>query len=276
MALAWSQAAHAAPVPVRVGPVKAPQAQAPRIVVIDVQPHVLPVPHDKTDLAVELAHAIQTAGCTVPRVCRAADCRAPQKGEEDAHLLSFEGRYDQARFSCFVSIEVRRDPGSGIEYQDRATNPVCPSAQLIKDTRVAGQRACDQLRAASVPVVPTRPPPVAEVAPPPVLAPQIEMPKVATPPPSKWREMAGPALIAVGIGIAIAGGYQALQHGDLTHCDVSNLGEKVCTHTKQRPLAVPLLLLGAGGIGWGVWEITARRDLELLEGLTMVNVGGKF
>jgi hypothetical protein len=263
LSLAWSAPANAAP---------------PRVVIIDLLPRALPAPHDKTDLAVELSHTIEAAGCAVVRICRAPDCRTAQKDEDDVHLLSFEGRYEQTRFSCAVSIEVRRTPTGPVEYQDQGTNPVCPAARLIMDTREAGRRACDELRTARLAAVnptwnlqPTPPPTVA----PPVVA----QPKPTPRPPaaaSKARAWLGPALIAVGSGIALLGAYQASQQGDLTHCQTSNLGEQVCTHTKQRPLAIPLLLLGAGGIGWGVWEISARHDLDLLEGLTMVSAGTKF
>jgi hypothetical protein len=261
--LFWSTAAQAAP---------------PRIVIIDLLPRALPAPHDKTDLAVELSHTMESAGCTVVRICRAADCRVPQKDEEDVHLLSYEGRYEQARFSCAVSIEVRRTPDSAIEYQDRGTNPVCPAARLIIDTRAAGKRACDDLLAAKV----SAPNPTWNL---PAITPSTTVPAPtalesralpAVRASARDRSWLGPALIAVGSGIALVGAYQASQHGDLTHCQTSNLGEQVCTHTKQRPLAIPLLLLGAGSIGWGVWEISAQRDLDLLEGLTMVSLGAKF
>jgi hypothetical protein len=263
LALAWSSPARAAP---------------PRIVIIDMLPRPLPAPHDKTDLAVELSHTIEAAGCAVTRICRSPDCRTPQKDEDDVHLLTFEGRYEQARFSCAVSIEVRRTPTGMVEYQDQGTNPVCPAARLIMDTREAGRRACDELRTARLAAVnPTwnlQPTPTPAVTPPVVVQSKPAAPRSAAA--SKARAWLGPALIAVGSGVALFGAYQASQHGDLTHCQTSNLGEQVCTHTKQRPLAIPLLLLGAGGIGWGVWEITARHDLDLLEGLTMVSAGTKF
>jgi hypothetical protein len=264
LALAWSLPAQAAP---------------PRIVIIDLLPRSLPAPHDKTDLAVELSHTIEAAGCPVARICRSPDCRAPQKDEDDVHFLTFEGRYEQTRFSCAVMIEVRRTPNGPIEYQDQGTNPVCPAARLIMDTREAGRRACDELRVArAAPVNPTwnLQPAVPTAVPPPVVV--VAKPTAArtAAPMAKARPWLGPVLIAVGSGIAAYGAYQVAQHGDLSHCATSNLGEQVCTHTKQRPLAIPLLLLGAGGIGWGVWEISARRDLDLLEGLTMVSARTKF
>lgn len=254
------------------------RAAPPRIVIIDLLPRALPAPHDKTDLAVELSHTIEAAGCTVVRICRAADCRVAQTDEEDVHLLSFEGRYEQSRFSCAVSIEVRRPPPSVIEYRDQGTNPVCPAARLIIDTRSAGKRVCDELRTARAPSANpawTLPAVGATAVTPPLPTVQTKAP-APHPPASPARLWLGPALVAVGAGVAILGGYQAAQHGDLTHCQTSNLGEQVCTHTKQRPLAIPLLLLGATGIGWGVWEISAQRDLDLLDGISMVSFGAKF
>jgi hypothetical protein len=253
-------------------------ADAPKLVIIDLAPQALPAPHDRTDLAVELSHTIEAAGCVVTRICRAPDCRSPQKNEDDVHLLSYEGHYEQARFSCAVAIEVKRTPNGLVEYRDQSTNPVCPAARLIMDTREAGRRACDELRMPKT--APTNSSwNLSGAAPPVAAAPAVAPVKPAPPRPAarpRGGGWLGPVLIAVGAGIAGFGAYQASQHGDLTHCQTSDLGERVCTHTKQRPLAVPLLVLGAAGIGWGVWEINVRRDLDMLEGLTMVSLGAKF
>jgi hypothetical protein len=61
--------------------------------------------------------------------------------------------------------------------------------------------------------------------------------------------------MAAGAGIGAVGIYQLREKDDPTHCQDNGVGGAVCTHTKQRPLALPLLLVGAAAFGVGMWDL---------------------
>jgi hypothetical protein len=258
---AYPRVGHAAPSP-------------PNVVIVDLAPRQLPAPHDKADLASELAEAIAGAGCQVARVCRSPDCRIAKPDEAGIRLLSFEGHYEASRFTCAVTLEVRRVAGGPIEYRGQASNPVCPVTQLIKDTREAGARACAELKSAELRAFGLQQA-VAITGGNQYQQPPTTLTAEAAAPPAAWRAWVGPSLIAVGTGVAALGIYQATQHGDPTRCEITVREEKVCTHRKQRPLAVPLILLGVGTLGWGVWDTIAVQS-DGADSATLVSVGGKF
>lgn len=234
---------------------------APVVVIIDAQPEKLPAPHASTDLGVQLQEGMVSAGCTVPRVCRGGDCSSGALANA-THLLTFTGRYEAKRFACNLSLEARSATANVVEYRASTTNPVCPVTQLINDTREAGRRACEELRrfsdrAAAKPAVT---PPSAAGPPAPGLGtfppPQpLPAPGGRDESPGVARRLVGPALMVTGAGLGAVGIYQLREKGDLTRCQGNGLGDTVCTHTKQRPLALPLLLVGAAAFGVGVWDL---------------------
>jgi hypothetical protein len=245
------------------------QAQGPRVLIVELDSVTLPAPHDKTSLASELGSALTSAGCQVVRVCHALDCQvAPSK---DVNVLSFSGRYEPSRFTCSLTVELRRAGGTDSRWSSE--NPVCPAVQLVKDTREAGRRACDELRAG-----PSRTAARAaagEGGPRPTATGLAAT--AASDPASSWpaRRWVGVGAVVAGLGVGALGVFQVMENGDPTRCSTSSLGDTVCTGTKRRPLAIPLIALGAAGVGWGLWEALGF-GVEHNDGLTMVTARGRF
>ncbi|HEY0713687.1 MAG TPA: hypothetical protein VGF45_13495 [Polyangia bacterium] len=243
-----------------VGLTTSASAAPPVVVIVDAQPEKLPAPHASTDLAAQVQEGLVSAGCSVPRICRGGDCSSAAVAKA-SHLLNFTGRYEARRFACNLSLEARSATTNVVEYRASTTNPVCPVTQLINDAREAGRRTCEELRRFAERAAPTAVAPAATVPPP------VETTTLATPPPprptsredspSLSRRLIGPALMAAGAGAGAVGVYQLREKDDLTRCQDNGLGDTVCTHTKKRPLALPLLLVGAAAFGVGAWDLVS-------------------
>ncbi len=239
--------------------------KAPRLLIVEQEPGPLPAPHEGTNLARELSDAVTGAGCVVERICRDPSCKVRRTDEEGLARLTFSSRYEAAKFTCTLAVELQGGAGSFAGYRDLAVNPVCPVSQLIKDTRQAGQRACRELRGAGGPRSASGPLGLHQLT-----SPGKNLGEIGL------RAWLGPSLLVLGSGLAALGLYQAMQHGDLTRCEPGLEGEPVCTHTKKRPLAIPLILLGAGGLGWGIWELSMRPGAIGAEATTLYTMRGTF
>lgn len=226
--------------------------------VIDVSPVALPPPHDRVDLAREVGLAVERAGCLVTRICRPGECALQPAGGPAVHVLTFEGRYEPERFACALTVELKPANG-GVLTRAHAENPVCPAVDLVKDAVEAGRRACAGLRGSPVA---TPAPPVAPVA----------IGAVVDRGPSATRRVLDVGAMVLGATVAAFGIYQALEHGQPAGCATSDLGQEICARSKRRPLAIPLIVLGVAGFGFGVWDIS-RDDAELAPGLA---VRGRF
>jgi hypothetical protein len=231
----------------------AARAEAPRLVVVDLSPEGLPAPYERVKIGQELGRALEAAGCRVERTCASEDCA--RAGARGLHILSFDLRYDRKQFACSFSLEVRDAPGGRVEYREKASSPVCPAAEALEDSRRAAKVACDELRktaAAPRPAAPSMP-----------AAPAITV--RSNPPPPPMPSLAGRAvgtgIVAAGAVTMVGGAVLLYLNGQLTSCQPAPDGERVCTRARQTSLAaVPLLVVGAAGIGWGTWKLLATRD----------------
>jgi hypothetical protein len=251
------------------------QAVPPRLVVVDLSPESLPAPYQDVKLGVELGRALAAAGCRIERTCTSEECaRGP--GETGLHVLSFDLRYDRKEFACSFSLEVRDGPGGRVEYREKASSPVCPAAEALEDSRRAARLACDELRktvAAATPAAPAAPGPAA--------TPSVRSQPPPAAVPSDFTEHAlGAGLVAAGAVAMVAGGALLYLHGRPTSCARSPEGERVCTRTRHTTLlALPLLVVGVAGIGWGAWTLLSNREEgALVLGLDRqgLSLGGRF
>jgi hypothetical protein len=238
-----------------LSPLATAQAQAPpQLVVLDLSPERLPAPYEELKLGQEIGRAVEAGGCLVARTCTNEDCARGPGLPAGVHLLTFEVRYDRKQFACSLSLEVRDRPGGRIEYREKASSPVCPAAQALEDIKRAAKVACDELSKTPAPASPAASP-------------------TPTPPDSTVRAIAPAASVVepaigrafstglvVGGTVALVGGAVLLfLDGQPTSCASSPSGERVCTRTRQTKLpAVPLLLLGASGVGWGAWKLLSN------------------
>jgi hypothetical protein len=240
-------------------------AQPPRVLILELEPVTLPAPHDKTKLGQELRSALTAAGCEVVRVCHTLNC---QDAAKDVDVLSFTGRYQPSSFSCGLKVQLRRAGGGDSSWS--TDNPVCPAARLVDDTREAGRRACEELRGSAVRgAQPTTP----------ASAPAATTTNLvaSAQPASTWTagRWLGVSALVAGLGLGTLGVIQMLENGDPTRCSTSSQGDTVCTGIKRRPLAIPLIAVGAVGVGWGLWQ-TLGLGVEHSEGLTLVTARGRY
>jgi hypothetical protein len=232
------------------------RAQSPRLVVVDVSPDALPAPYEDLKLGDELGRALEGAGCRVDRTCTNEECARSGPGPRP-HVLSFDLRYDRKEFACSFSLEVRDGPGGRVEYREKASSPVCPAAEALEDSRRAARVACDELRKtttartqAAAPVSPARPAGGGNLHVPAPLPPATDL---------RGRAL-GTGIVAAGAVVMVGGAVLLYLNGQPTSCSVSPGGEEVCTRTRQTSLAaVPLLVVGAAGVGWGTWNLLASR-----------------
>jgi hypothetical protein len=250
----------------------AARAEVPRVVIVDAEPLQLPAPHDKTNLANELRSAVASAGCEVVRVCRGLDCGVVPAAARDATVLSFTGRYDASRFTCSLKLEVR---GRGGDSRQFSENPVCPASQLVSDARDAGRRACNELRGAKTIAQGQgegREPAERSAQ----STPPIDLSSTTAPDPGFGaRRWLGVGATVAGLGLGALGVLQLLEQGDPSQCSTSDAGDRVCTSLKRRPLAIPLIAVGALATGVGLWQAFSA-DVTHEDGLTMVTAQGRF
>ena len=240
---------------------------------LDLSPETLPAPYAGLNLGEELGRALVTAGCQVERTCTTEECAHGKTPPGDVHILSFDLRYDRQQFACSISLEVRDRPGGRVEYREKASSPVCPAAEALEDTRRAARVACDELRkslaragdpSGSNPAgsgtggstggsTTTR----ASDLPPSGLKLQDSSPRFADRPADFTPGRVLTAAVVAAGAAALAGGALLLYlDGNPTSCARSPDGERVCTRTRQTGVAaVPLLLVGAAGVGWGTWKL---------------------
>jgi hypothetical protein len=253
-------------------------AQPPRLVVVDVSPEALPAPYEGVKLGDELGRALEAAGCRVERTCNNEECARGGAGPRP-HVLSFDLRYDRKQFACSFSLEVRDGPGGRVEYREKASSPVCPAAEAIEDSRRAARVACDELRKTTVA---TRTLPAGPVAPArPAAGGNLRLP---APPPPLASDLSaralGTGIVAAGAAAMVGGAVLLYLNGQPTSCALSPDGERVCTRTRQTSLAaVPLLVVGAAGVGWGSWKLLslgAQGGLRFGIAGRRLAVGGRF
>jgi hypothetical protein len=232
----------------------------PRLVVVDVSPEALPAPYEAVKLGEELGRALEGAGCRVDRTCATEDCARNASGPSP-HVLSFDLRYDRKQFACSFSLEVRDAPGGRVEYREKASSPVCPAGEALEDSRRAARVACDELRKAA-PGGGSRSLAAARL---PRSGTDENLHTSPAPPPPPARGLSertiGTAIVAAGAASIVGGAVLLYLNGQPTSCAESPDGERVCTRTRQTGLAaVPLLVVGAAGIGWGSWRLLGTRD----------------
>jgi hypothetical protein len=259
-------------------------AVGPRLVVVDLSPETLPAPYAELNLGEELGRALEAAGCHVERTCTTEECAVPTGPAGQAHILSFDMRYDRQQFACSISLEVRDRPGGRVEYREKASSPVCPAAEALEDTKRAARLACDELRkspARSSGRIATSPSPGNPTGSSNVAAAAVVMPPPAPPllldtspgipehPADLYPERALQIGALAAGAAALAGGAVLLYlNGKPTSCARSPEGDRVCTRTRQTGvIAIPLLVLGAGGAGWGAWRLLSPAP-DLLVGVS--------
>jgi hypothetical protein len=242
-------------------------APAPRLVIMDVSPRPLPVPYADLDLAAEVAHTVEGEGCRVERTCRGRDCAAGTPATPAVHVLILEVSYDLDAYSCTVGAEVRDRPGGKLVYKDRSMSPMCPAADVVEHTKRAARVACRELHKA-VAVVPAAP-----AARP--LAPSPPWP-AAEPPPTRALPL---TVTALGAAAVLGGTLLLYLDGRPTSCSRGPQGDRICTDILQTTrVAIPLVLLGAGSAGWGVWRLSRSpaRGPALGLGPGGVSASGRF
>ena len=226
--------------------VRAQPAGATRLVVVDRSQAELPAPFSQVDLAAEVGREVKNEGCEVVRACRLQDCPPPDSAEASARVLSFDARYDRGEFSCAVSVEIE-DPVTGrLEYREKSSSPICPAAELLANTRRAARLACAHVRSLAQNRKPDRsPPPATQLV---TLAPEAGTP---------WL---GTGLVVAGATSLAAGAVLLYLHGRPTDCVTDPSGVKDCARKTNTStgLAIPLVLVGAGGLGWGIWDLSNR------------------
>ena len=216
-----------------------------RLLVIDASETALPDPFTEVDLAAEVSREVKEEGCEVIRACRLADCPVGAGAGSSERVLRFDARYDSDQFSCAVSMEVE-DPTTGhLEYRESSSSPICPAAELLENTRRAARLACAHVK--SLAIAQTRPP-TGPSAP--------ELTTSADSPGTPWL---GTGLVVAGASSLAAGAVLLYLHGRLTECMEGPGGVRDCTHKRKTTgLAIPLVLVGAGGLGWGIWDLSNR------------------
>jgi len=241
----------------------------PRLVIVDVSANPLPEPYADLDLGAELARTLEDEGCRVERTCRGRACLSSPPAPA-VHLLILEVNYDREQYSCAVAAEVRARPGGPLEYQERFSSPMCPAADVVEHSKRAARVACRELRKAPAVTLPPAGPTPAAAAPArsPWPAP-VESPSRALP------------LTLTGLGAAalLGGGLLLYLDGRPTSCSRNPQGDRICTdilHTTR--VAIPLVLLGAGSAGWGVWRLSRNptRPTALGIGPDGILVSGRF
>jgi hypothetical protein len=250
-----------------------PEVAEPQLVIVDASPAPLPAPYDQLDLAADVGQTVVAAGCRVEATCRGEGCRAQLPARPGRQLFTVAISYDPQAYSCAVVVEVRTGPGRPLVYSERALSPLCPAADALEQARRAARVACLELRKELA----AHPPPAAKLAPaaarPPLAAGSTATPAAAPPatpalpppplrPAPDRRDAAPPSralpLAALGAGTAalLAGGVLLYLDGRPTACATSATGQRTCGGLLDTTrVAIPLVLLGAGGVGWGAWRL---------------------
>jgi hypothetical protein len=240
---------------------------APQVVVVDASPAPLPAPYDHLDLAADVGQTVTAAGCRVEATCRGGGCSA-LPARPGRQLFTVSVSYDPQAYSCAVLVEVRAGAGRPFVYSERALSPLCPAADALEQARSAARVACLELRkelAAQPPpkLAPAaaRPPPAARSITTPT-ATSLPLPPPPLRPPPDRGDAAPPSralpLVALGAGTAalLAGGVLLYLDGRPTACTTSATGQRTCGGLLDTTrVAIPLVLLGAGGVGWGAWRL---------------------
>jgi hypothetical protein len=253
---------------------RAAEGAPPRVAVVEVKKVALPGALSSDALRTAAANGARAEGAEVVDV-RAADAVAcadvgcwarVAKDSGATHVLVLDGSY--GRFAYRLSVSAWSAKDQERRSQTDAECDACAAKDMVAKAEELSRRvlAAERARASERPDPAGGTPAVRAAFPatPPASG-QVEA--VASPPVGP-AEPSGPGrgltygLLGGGAAALIAGGVLWSRDGDGRSCDVEPAtGRKVCPEVLDtKPVAIPLVGVGVGAVGWGLWRLFQRSE----------------